>query len=90
MNKCILLAALGALLGSAIGCGVPCDMLEDKICEELGEADCKIWKDSGAPEQLRSGRRASRACLNALSGPAFDAHLQGARGMVDVLKASGS
>ena len=77
-----------SLLGSTLGCGAPCDMLEDKICEGLGEADCKVWKETGAPEQLRSGRRATRACGNALFGAAFDAHLAGARAIVDAHKAA--
>ncbi len=60
MNKTtVLIASFASLLGLSVGCGVPCDMLEDKICEELGEQDCKAWKASGAPDQLRSSRRAA-------------------------------
>jgi hypothetical protein len=79
---------LFSLLGSSLGCGVPCDMLEDKICEELGEGDCKVWKETGAPQQLRSGRRAAKACGNALFGAAFDVHVTAARAIVDAQKAA--
>ncbi|MGH1346472.1 MAG: hypothetical protein ACRBN8_33205 [Nannocystales bacterium] len=84
MNKTtVVITAFASLLGLAAACGVPCDMLEDNICEELGEEDCKAWKASGAPEALRSGRRATKGCLNALSGPAFDAHVLGARAQAE-------
>jgi len=79
------LAVLGVCLLGA--CGVPCDMLEDKICDELGEADCKVWKETDAPAALRSGRRAAKGCFNALTGPTFDAHIQGAKAMVEAQKA---
>ncbi len=87
MNKTtVLIASFASLLGLSVGCGVPCDMLEDKICEELGEEDCKAWKASGAPDQLRSSRRAARSCLNAMSGPSFDAYVQGARAQAEAQK----
>ncbi len=90
MNKTTLLvASLATLLGLALGCGVPCDMLEDKLCEELGESDCKVWKEAGGPEQIRSGRRPMRACLNAMTGPTFDAHVAGARASVEAIKLAG-
>ncbi len=84
MNKTtVLIATFVALAGFMAACGVPCDMLEDKLCDELGEEDCKAWKASGAPAQLRSSRRSAKGCFNALAGPTFDAYLQGAKAVAE-------
>ncbi|MEM6289817.1 MAG: hypothetical protein AAGA54_01085 [Myxococcota bacterium] len=83
------LLCVASLLGLTLGCGVPCDMLEDKLCEGLGEADCKVWKSTDAPAKLREGRRATKACGNAMMGPAFDAHLAAAKAIVEAQRAAG-
>ncbi|MBW2529087.1 MAG: hypothetical protein JRI23_33225 [Deltaproteobacteria bacterium] len=64
------------LLIGTTGCN-PCDKLEERICNDLGEADCKAWKEAGGPDTLRSGRRPKRSCTNALGN--YDPHLKGAK-----------
>lgn len=66
------------LLIGAAGCD-PCGKLEERICSDLGQADCQAWKEAGGPDHLRSGRRLTRSCTNALGN--YDPHLKAAKAM---------
>jgi hypothetical protein len=41
-----------------------CATLIDNVCEELGPADCALWKEAKGPEMMTSGTRPERFCLN--------------------------
>ncbi len=68
-----------------------CEALEEEICEDLGAADCKLWKQAGGPDSLAQGRRAWRACFNARFSPGqYDPYLTGAKAVVEAAKKSGA
>lgn len=72
------------LAGASWGCS-PCESLEQKICDDLGEEGCKIWKDNGMVG-MPSGRRAFKACVNSSFGATYQATLTGARATVQAMK----
>jgi len=76
------LAALSALAGCD-----PCEKLEERICNDLGEADCKIWKDNDRPGFPGTGRRATRSCTNAMGN--YDVHLTAVKASVEAYKKAG-
>lgn len=80
-----LVAVVVSSLVALSGCNA-CEKLEEKVCADLGAADCAIWKQAGGPDTLFSGRRQTRACVNMMTGPMYDALLGGARAMVDAQK----
>jgi hypothetical protein len=75
-NTTTLWSGILCLLVGVAGCD-PCGQLEEKICNDLGEEDCKAWREAGGPDSLRSGKRAKRSCTNALGN--YEPHLTGAK-----------
>lgn len=81
--------ALGLFLGALLPACDNCAALEEKLCEDLGAEDCKIWREGKGPEALLSGRRASRGCFNARFNPMqYGPHMTGAKAMVEAMKKS--
>lgn len=72
------------LLGASGGCS-PCESLEQKICDDLGEENCTIWRENGRTA-LPDGRRAFKMCVNAYFGPTYSAILTGARASAEAMK----
>ncbi|MEZ4461504.1 MAG: hypothetical protein R3E66_17645 [bacterium] len=64
-NKLMMLGVVSLTAFGSVGCGKVCDQLETKMCTDLGEEDCKIWKeDLGGLESIRNGRKADNNCGN--------------------------
>jgi hypothetical protein len=59
-----------------------CEALEEKLCGDLGAADCALWRKYKGPDALYSGRRQNRFCMNARFGSTYDAMLTGAKAVV--------
>lgn len=88
-NIALMIAKLGAAIVAVVvfsGCN-QCEALEEKLCDDLGAEDCKIWRESNGTDILYSGRRSNRFCFNArFTG--YDPLLQGARAHAAAMKAA--
>ena len=79
---CVFLVVFS--LGMLGGCGVPCDQLAAKMCEDLGDADCKVWKDNGMDAFPGTGHKPMKSCINAFGS--YERHLKSVKMMVEVRK----
>lgn len=87
-GKHIILGLLSTFtLGATLAGCSPCGSLEEKICDDLGEAECQIWKEHEMPG-FPSGRRQTRQCVNGHMGAQYDAILAGARASVQAYQAA--
>lgn len=71
----------------SLGCGKPCEALEEKLCNDLGADDCKVWKDNGK-SGFPSGNRLTKKCVNALGK--YDVYLKTAKQVVAAHKKAGN
>lgn len=82
MTKTLGLGIL-SLLTLATGCN-NCEKFTDSICNDLGAADCAIWRATGGPEKvIPGGRGVNSFCGKMLDNETtYQGILLGARGTV--------
>ena len=74
------------LLWSITGCN-NCEVLEEKLCEDLGAEDCRLWKEANGPKALTMGSRPNRGCFNARFNPMqYSPYLAGAKAIADSMR----
>lgn len=65
-KKAIVLVSFGLALAALAGCKNKCITLEEKVCADLGPADCKVWQENGGADAMipknRVGGGASKMC----------------------------
>jgi hypothetical protein len=77
----------GAVCVFALGGCNNCEKMVEKLCNDLGPADCALWKKSGLDRSLvPEGRKVNSACGTMMSDTVYPGVLKGARTQVEALK----